>query len=75
MNDYEKLRTEETSKELPQEFKIEFEEALLNATFAWKDGAYLVDRFEDDKMELSFAKGFLEGCIYMENKKKKEQEL
>lgn len=36
----------------------------------WQNGARVVDQFEDNPMELSFAKGFLAGCIYMENKKK-----
>lgn len=70
MSDYEKLRTPETSKELPMEFRKEFEEALSKAVGYWQEHGYLVDQFEDNRMECSFAKGFLAGCIYMDNRKK-----
>lgn len=66
--DYEKLRDPELSKELPIKFRKEFEDALSKAIGYWQQHGYLVDQFEDNAMECSFAKGFLAGCIYMENK-------
>jgi hypothetical protein len=68
--DYEKLRDPQTAKELPIGFSKEFEEALSKAVGYWQQNGFLVDRFEDNAMECSFAKGFLAGCIYMENKNK-----
>ena len=68
MDYYEKLRDPELSKGLPIEFVKEFEEALSKAIGYWQQHGYLVDKFEDNAMECSFAKGFLAGCIYMENK-------
>lgn len=68
--DYEKLRDPQTAKELPIEFRKEFEEALSKAVGYWQQNGFLVDRFKDNAMERSFAKGFLAGCIYMENKNK-----
>ena len=68
--DYEKLRDPQTAKELPIEFRKEFEEALSKAVGYWQQNGYLVDRFEDNAMECSFAIGFVAGCIYMENKNK-----
>lgn len=70
MSDYEKLRDIELSKELSIEFRKEFEEALSKAIGYWQKNGYLVDQFEDDRMEGSFAKGFLAGCIYADNRKK-----
>jgi len=64
---YEKLRTNKDG--VPKDFRKSFEKALAEA---WKDynnsGAWLVDAFEDNEMELAFAKGFLEGCINTEKK-------
>ena len=68
--DYEKLRDPQTAKELPIEFRKEFEEALSKAIGYWQQNGFLVDQFEYNAMECSFAKGFLAGCIYMENKNK-----
>jgi len=66
--DYEQLRDPKSAKELPIEFRKEFEEALSKAIGYWQQNGFLVDRFEDNAMERSFAKGFLAGCIYMESK-------
>lgn len=71
MKDYEKLRDHKTAKELPIEFRKEFEEALSKAIGYWQQHGFLVDQFEDNAMECSFAKGFLAGCIYMESKTSK----
>lgn len=68
--DYEKLRDPKTAKELPIEFRKEFEEALSKAIGDWQQNGYNVDVFEHDSMVRSFAKGFLAGCIYVENKNK-----
>lgn len=68
MDNYELLRTEETFKNLPKNFITEFEEALSGAMEYWKKHGMLVDQFEDNKMECSFAKGFLAGCIYISRK-------
>lgn len=68
--DYEKLKDPKTAKELPIEFMEEFEEALSKAIGYYQQNGFLVDQFEDNAMECSFAKGFLAGCIYMENKNK-----
>lgn len=66
MNNYEKLRNIETSKELSDDFKREFEDALSKAIEYWQKHGMLVDRFEDNFAEASFAKGFFAGCIYMD---------
>lgn len=68
--DYEQLKDPQTAKELPIEFRKEFEEALSKAIGYWQQNGKIVDQFEDNTMERSFAKGFLAGCIYMENKNK-----
>ena len=64
MGDFEKLRTTEGASQLPKEFVKKFEEGLAEAIEYWKTHGRLVDSFEDDKMELSFSKGFLAGCIF-----------
>ena len=63
MNKYEKLRTIETSRELPDDFQKEFENAISKAIREWQNGAMISDQFEDNRMELSFSKGYLKGCI------------
>jgi len=68
--DYEQLRDPKTAKELPIEFRKEFEGALSKAIGYWQQNGKIVDQFEDNAMESSFAKGFLAGCIYMESKNK-----
>lgn len=62
MNDYEKLQAPET---VSQEFKDKFERALGSALLKYKEGAMLVDKYEDNAMDCAFAKGFLAGCVYL----------
>lgn len=67
MTNYEKLRTFETAKTVPVEFKEQFENALNKAFGTYKEnGSYVVDSLEDNPMELAYSKGFLAGCIYSE---------
>ena len=64
MNNYEKLGTIETSKELYDDFKREFKDALSKAIEYWQEHGMLVDRFEDNFTEASFAKR-ISCCMYL----------
>ena len=65
MNQYELLRREETTQGLPDKFREDFEKGLEKAMKYWSEHGRLVDQFEDNFAECSFAKGFLEGCIFV----------
>lgn len=68
MSNYGKLRNAETQKELPKEFVEEFEKALSQYYKSYvSNGQCRVDSFEDNSMELAYSKGFLAGCIYVDN--------
>ena len=67
MNNYEKLRTPEASRNLSDKFRQDFEQRLSKAVGYWQEHGKLVDQFEDDSMELSFAKGYLAACIDMQD--------
>lgn len=48
---------------MEEEERKEFEAALGSAWQKYRDGARLVDRFEDNYIECAFSKGFLQGYI------------
>lgn len=64
--DYNDLKTVETCKNVPLEFKKGFEKALDEALHHYMANSYNVDKFEDDAIKCVFSKGFLAGCIFEE---------
>ena len=71
--DYKKLRSVDTADEVGKEVVEDLERGLQEAYDKYKNsGAMTVDSLEDNSMEAAFAKGFLAGCIYEQERILKE---